>query len=160
MALNTWVECMHSKGGSNLLAGGWNRIFLSSDQRATWINFSDGLDYKRVLDIDENSGMLYIATSNGVWSRPVITNLDNDPESGKCPILNVFPNPSNSAIQVHWTSNSSFKTLYIFNEMGQKYMSVTVNFKSHYSGYSAICPRYVFYGIVGDANSIYKKVNN
>ncbi|MBK8416441.1 MAG: T9SS type A sorting domain-containing protein [Bacteroidetes bacterium] len=157
--LNTWVECMHSKGGSNLLAGGWNGIFHSSDQGATWINFSDGLDYKRVLDIDENSGMLYIATSNGVWSRPVITNLDNDPESENAQSLNVFPNPSNSAIQVHWTSNSSFKTLYIFNEMGQKVYECDIKFLNHITvDTQRFAPGMYFIRIVGDANSIYKKL--
>lgn len=156
---NTWVNCMHTQGGTKPLAGGANGIFNSTNQGLTWNDFSDGLDYKHVLDIDENSGMLYIATSNGLWSRSVITNLDNETESENAQSLNVFPNPSNSAIQVQWTEHSSFKTLYIFNEMGQKVYESDINFLNNISvDTQRFSPGMYFIRIVSDSNSIFKKL--
>jgi len=156
---NTWVQCMYTQGGTNLIAGGLKGIFISSNQGVFWSDFNDGLEYKNIIDIDENSGLLYLATSNGIWTRPVITNLEVESQLYSDQSLSVFPNPSHTTIEVHWNTNSVFKKLYLLNEMGQNIYECEITSLNRITIRTDGFARGIYFiKIVGDSNLLIDKL--
>jgi hypothetical protein len=113
-------------GGSNLLAGTDNGVFLSTNNGASWSAANAGLTGTSVFALAMSGTNLFAGTyGRAVWHRP-LSEMITDVESGRqlpsqFALQQNYPNPFNPSTTIRYSlPTTSTVQLEIFNTLGQQ----------------------------------------
>ena len=127
--------------GHNIFAGTYTGgIFASSDDGTTWRSISDGLTDMSIGSLEIKGAMLFIATSSGVWKRPLSEVTSVPKEKGLLPNDYGLVAELPKSLQPHHdhplcAPGRSHVTLTVFNTARPKGVATLVN-ESHRGGVS------------------------
>ena len=122
----SWVASLVFDG-SNLFAGTYEGVFVSTDFAVNWDDVNQWMDYPQVHQL-VLSGDYLIALTNGegVWRRPVSEMILSAVKSAQIPrphsysIGQNYPNPFNPATTISYELPvTSYVTLQVFNLLGE-----------------------------------------
>ncbi len=132
--VNENIYCLKALG-SNLIAGGYPELSISTDYGTNWVSIKQNIPAEMIMALDYNDTYLFAGTSqNGIWRRPLSEITGVSPYENDVPnefaLYQNYPNPFNPSTKISWQSPvSSWQSLSVYDILGNKVATLFDEFK-------------------------------